>query len=190
MPVQHFGHFGTAPSAFDMRHMSTALPDYTYRHPHLYQSQMSQADPQLAYSSFSAQQFAGQFANQMSSQYPLQINPHQRPYSTFSGALSGTPPEQSHLQHRIFPTQQQALHHSNLPQQHQYPNFPSQPVGQYGQMAPSAYQSRGGMPYQLPRLQVDNSQIGQSAMRYGQGNPGKCATINNFVTLLLTKHKL
>lgn len=175
MPAPHFG-----PHAFDMRHMSTALPDYTYRHPHLYQSQIahsSNIDPQMAYSSFPAQQFVGQFATQLSSQYPLQINPHQRPYSTFAGNLSGTPPAQSHFQHHIFPSQQQITHHPIMSQQPPYPGYPNQPGGQYGQMPASSYQSRGGMPYQMPRLQVDNPQSNPGATRFSQGSQGKLIPI-------------
>lgn len=173
MPSQHFGHFGSPSSTFDMRPISNALPDYSYRYPQPQLSQAQNIDPQLAYSSFPTQQYMGQMANQFSSQYSQQINPQQRTFSNYSANLSGTSPEQSHLQHRMYIPQQQTVQHPIMSQQPHYPSFPNQIAGQYGQIPAAGYQPRGGMPYQMPRLQVDNPQTNAGAVPYAHGTQGK-----------------
>jgi len=105
IPLQHFGPSGTAISPFDMHHMSNALPDISQQRyiQSLPQAQITQAsaiDPNLAYSPYSHQQFAGQLSGQYPPQHLQQSYPQlQGVYSCYSTNMQSNPSElQSHSQ--------------------------------------------------------------------------------------------
>ena len=165
MPSQHFGHLGTALSPFDMRHMSSALPDYSQQRyiqsqPQHQFSQSPSVDPNLAYSSFPNQPFTGHSSGHFASQPPQpQL---QRGYPGYNTNMQNNPSEMQ-SRGQIYMPQQQMGYGVNIPQQPQYPSFAGH-QGQYGQIPMSGYQTRMGGSYQMPRLQVESPHM-------ASGNP-------------------
>lgn len=177
MPSQQFGHLGTALSPFDMRHMSSALPDYSqqrYVQPQLLQhhiSQPSAIDPNLAYSSYPHEQFASQSSAQYASQHSQQSHPQmQRAYSGYNTSIQSNPADMQSRSQMYLP-QQQAGYCGNIPQQPQYPTFIGQ-QGQYTQMSTAGYQARMGASYQMPRLQVESPHMVPGAALHSQNPQG------------------
>ncbi|KAK5943636.1 hypothetical protein PMZ80_004644 [Knufia obscura] len=160
MPSQQFGHMGTAMSPYDMRHLSSALPDYSQQRyvpsqpqPHI--SQAPTMDQNLAYSSYPHQQFASQHSGQYASQYSQQSHPQlQRGYSGYNPNIQSSSSDMQSRSQMYLP-QQQMSYSVNMPQQPQYSTFGAQ-QGQYGQMQTAGHQARMGAPYQMPPLQVES----------------------------------
>jgi len=176
MPSQHFGSLGTAMSPFDMRHMSSALSDYS-QHGYVQsqpQAQMTQAsaiNPNPAYSPYPHQQFA----SQPSGQYPSQHLHHSHPqlqggYSGYNTNVQGHSSD-LHLRSQNYLTQHQVGYSVNMPQQPPYPAFAGQ-QGQYGQMPTTGYQARMGTTYQMPRLQVESPYMAPGNPSHSQHHQG------------------
>jgi len=160
MPSQHMGHFGTALSPFDMRHMSSALPDYPQQRygpsqPQVHISQASAGDPLLAYSPYSHQQFANQSSGPYAPHHSQQSQPPlSRGYPGYNPNIQNSSPD-TQSRGQMFLPQQQMGYSLNMPHQLQYPTFVGH-QGQYGHMPMNGYQARMGAAYQMPRLQVDS----------------------------------
>jgi len=175
MPSQHFGPPGTAMSPFDTRHMSNALPDFAqqrYIQP-LSQAQITQAsvmDPNIAYSPYSHQQFAGHSSGQHPPQHLQQLHLQlQRGYSGYSMNIQSSPSDlQSHSQTYL---PQQQMGHMNRPRQPQYPTFAGQ-QRRYGQMPATRLQSGMDNGHQMPRLQVESPYVSSGNPLNSQQPPG------------------
>lgn len=162
LPTNHFGHLGMAHSPFDMRHMSSVLPDYPPRYhqsqhqPHV--TQPAGVDPAFAYLTFPNQQFAAHLSNQYQSQYPQTLAAQ---YQGISGYGTNTLGNATDLRASRGPhyIQQHTSYNVNMSQQPHYPNFPGQQHSPYGSANVSPYQARTGVAYPVPRLQVESAQM-------------------------------
>lgn len=172
LPTNHFGHLGMAHSPFDMRHMSNVLPDYPPRyHQSQHQSHVTQpaaVDPAFAYMTFPNQQFAAHLSNQYQSQYSQALAAQ---YQGVSGYSTNTMGSVTTSRGPHYP-QQHTSYNGTMSQHPHYPNYPGQQPSPYGSANVSPYQARTGVAYPVPRLQVENAQMGAGSRPFGQSPEG------------------
>lgn len=158
LPSQHFGQPMAPIAPFDMRHLNSALPDYSQTYNHGQQmpqfSQGSAINSNFAYASVPNEQFASQLANQFAQHYSQNASVAQRQYSGYSTNMSSSNTDLQARNH--YYNSQQPSAYTGVPTQHQYSGYQAQQQGHYGQMSGSSYQHRIGPPYLMPRVRVDN----------------------------------